>query len=333
MGKAILTATLLCLSSVTGHADFRQEADRFLMDMPEDLQCDQSEAIRKAIDGDPSRLNRVRISRNKAIKLPDNVSVTDISDSLRLYKPTRQIPEDLPLLVYFHGGGWTIGSINSCARFCSSLAATGMAAVLAVEYPLAPEHPYPQGLESCINAVTTAFQKAGAWGCNGGISIGGDSSGGNLAIAASLKMNDAGIRSLILFYPVTKAYPDNSSSWEKYKAGYGLDSDLMMSFNEAYTSNPCDPLVSVGDAPESMLSSLPPLLLIAAERDILRDQGVEFIAKVRNAGVEATRIEIPEAAHLFITVPGQEKAFLASIEMAARFLNGQHVTNDTIHEF
>ena len=123
----------------------------------------------------------------------------------------------------------------------------------------------------------------------------------------------------MLFYPVTKAYDDGSSSWNRYGSGFGLDTELMCEFNHAYVAgaDPLDKRISVGDCGDDILGRLPRALLIAAGRDILCDQGEEF---ARKAGKRLTRIEFPGAVHLFITVPGQDKAFSTAVELASDFL-------------
>ena len=166
---------------------FRREADRFLSAMPDGLQEQQTQAILQAIQGDTVPLTRIRVSRNIPIPLPTDVNSLQITPSLRLYTPVKKNQSPLPLLIYLHGGGWTFGSINSCARFCQTLAATGNVIVLAVDYRLAPEHPFPDGLEDCIRAVKLARKKALEWGSSPElVSIGGDSAGGNLALSATL---------------------------------------------------------------------------------------------------------------------------------------------------
>ena len=108
---------------------------------------------------------------------------------MRLYSPIN-CDRPLPLLIYLHGGGWTFGSINSCARFCNAIASSGKIKVLAVDYRLAPEHPYPAGLDDCCDAVEFAIDNATTLGIDADkISVGGDSSGGNLSIATAIRCN------------------------------------------------------------------------------------------------------------------------------------------------
>ena len=139
---------------------------------------------------------------------------TDIGNNLTFFRSDRYDNDTIPLLVYFHGGGWVIGSVNSCSRYCAAMAEKGIA-VLAVDYRLAPEHPFPEGLKDCIDAIKFAQSKMTEWKCDS-ISVGGDSSGGNLAIAVALSFPENTFNSLITFYPVTRAYADDSESWKQF---------------------------------------------------------------------------------------------------------------------
>lgn len=294
------------------------EADSFLAGMPEKLQDRQTGAIRMAIAGKPDSLIKVRNARNTVAELPSDIRRTDLGNGMALFRSKRHDNDTIPLLVYFHGGGWVIGSINSCSRYCGAIAAKGIS-VLAVDYRLAPEHPFPEGLTDCIDAVRFAQSNLKKWKCEG-ISVGGDSSGGNLAIVTALSFPSDTFRSLIVFYPVTKAYTDNSESWKEYGKGFGLDSELMETFNAAYTSAPHDPLVSPAEAADTTLSKLPPTLLVAADRDILKDQGHDFAKHLSRLGVKCKYLLIPGSVHLFITVPGQHYAFGRAVKESAEFI-------------
>lgn len=304
----------------------RVQADAFLTNMPVGLQDSQALAIRQAINGNCSALDAVRNARNTPPLLSANVSVRMLTPSLRLYEPLTHESRCLPLLIYLHGGGWTFGSLNSCGRFCNAMAASGRMKVLAVDYRLAPEHPFPAGLDDCVEAICYAREHAACLGIDPErISVGGDSSGGNLAIASALHPSCGGlVYSLLLFYPVTKAYNDGSRSWERYGHGFGLDAGIMEDFNRAYvgSADPMDVQISVGLCTDEMLRRLPRTLLIAAGRDILCDQGREFAQRV---GAKVTRIEFPEAVHLFITVPGQDKAFEEAVRKAVDYLDNSPV--------
>ncbi len=298
----------------------RVEADTFISNLPDGLQQKQKSAIKSAINGDTAALRRVRNSRNAEAELSTGVKATYLNHSMRLYEIENDTTT-LPLLIYLHGGGRTFGSINSCSRFCDAIAASGAARVLAIDYSLAPESPFPAALNDCTAALEYAHTNAAILKTTPAlISIGGDSAGGNLAVAAALKCGCLPVRSLILFYPVTKAYADDSESWNKYGHGYGLDADLMAEFNKAYTigTSPHNPLISISSAKTENLAKLPPTLLVGAGRDILRDQGKEFADRL--PGI-VRRVEFPGAVHLFITVPGQPTAFKKAVELSINCLS------------
>lgn len=319
--------------------DMAQEARDFLSALPANLQQRQAHAVRMAMAGNLSLLNDVRHNRNVSRQLPDNVEVSKLDDSRTLYRPRRAATDSLslsysplPLVVYLHGGGWCFGSINSCARFCAALASEANVAVLALDYPLAPEAPYPAALQSIADVMLSIPDNSEAWRINPeAVTIAGDSAGGNLALATAISLAvkadgcgtaAAPIRSLILYYPVVKAWEDDSDSWRRYGYGYGLDADLMSAFNEAYTAgeDPRNPLISPYCAGDSLLAALPPTLIVNAEHDILHDQGEEMHRRLQEAGANAERTVLPGTTHLFITVDGQPTAFSKALQLSVAFL-------------
>lgn len=223
VSKMVMCAVLVVFS-LSGRAQssvmMEKETCAFLQSLPAGLQKTQADAVRRAINGDCTALISVRNSRNTNPESKSGVVATDIGGCYRLYRPAGFDTIPLPVLIYLHGGGWCFGSINSCAHFCAGLSYRAKIAVLAVEYPLAPEHAYPAALNACTEAVAFAFEHAGEYGfLPDRISIGGDSSGGNLALATALNLilakdshscrMDSGtmcssLCSLVLFYPVTK---------------------------------------------------------------------------------------------------------------------------------
>lgn len=325
--RLLLILTLISLSATAQR--MTREADDFLARLPAGLQARQEQAVRQAMAGDTELLMQVRASRNTAAPLHEGVTATDIGTTYRLYTPVRNDSTRLPVLIYLHGGGWCFGSINSCSAFCGALAKEARMAVLAVDYPLAPEHPYPAPLHACVEAVSFVHDNAAIYGFDtDAISAGGDSAGGNLALATAMSLPDSlRLKSLVLFYPVTKAWADTGTSWQAYGEGYGLDSGIMDAFNSAYaaTADRHDPLLSPLCAPDSLLRRLPPTLIAGAGRDILLDQGREMYERMRHNGVDARREVFDGAVHLFITVPGQPTAFAKAVTLAARFLRGDDI--------
>ncbi|MDE7116597.1 MAG: alpha/beta hydrolase [Muribaculaceae bacterium] len=316
---------MACLQTIAPGNDsiMHREAEIFISSLPAGLQKRQETAVRKATGGDSSSLDSVRASRNSAFTPPQDISCIDIDGKYRLYCPADRKASQLPLLIYLHGGGWCFGSVNSCAAFCSELTRESGIAVLAVEYPLAPEYPFPHALRFCSEALRWAHQNAGKFGFDGKqISMGGDSAGGNLALCAALENDSYPLKSLVLFYPVVKAWNDNSASWNRYGEGYGLDSGIMEAFNDAYIAagDSKNPLVSPFCAVSERLAALPEILMINADHDILRDQGEEMSRKLSESGVKVTRHVLPGTTHLFITVPGQPSAFRRSVTLTSEFL-------------
>lgn len=263
--------------AAAGEEVFRREADAFLASLPAGWQERWRRAVRQAAAGDGRALAEVRRSRNGNAAAAGRGPAVRIAPRMMLYVPaapsasvTSVVPVSsaahaasasgpLPLLVYFHGGGWVLGGIGSCARFCAELAAAGHVLVLAADYRLAPEHPFPQGLDDCMRAVETALRRASEWGGSPErVSVGGDSSGGNLALAVALRRRAEGLpplRSLVLFYPVVTARADGSASWKRYGQGAALDGTLMETFSLAYASGREEfPLVSPAAASDAELA-------------------------------------------------------------------------------
>lgn len=335
---AALALALACVPAMRADDTLMMtaEADAFLRSMPVGLQARQESAVRQAIGGDVSALEAVRSSRNSLPDIPEGVRTQDIGEEYRLYTPAASACDGraLPVLIYLHGGGWCFGSINSCAAFCAALVERSGMAVLAVDYPLAPEHPFPAALNAVTKAIAVVAARASELGIDpGAISLGGDSAGGNLALAAALNLVYARemaaadalprLKSLVLFYPVVKVWADGSDSWRAYGNGYGLDSGIMEAFNEAYLIGVADarmPLVSPFEAAPSHLKALPPVLMINAGRDILRDQGEAMCRKLAEAGVDVNHKVFEGATHLFITVGGQPTAFARAVDAASDFL-------------
>ena len=214
-----------------------------------------------------------------------------------------------PVLVYLHGGGWTIGSVETHDHTCRSLANGSGAVVVSVEYRLAPEHPYPAALDDCEAAVRWVADQAGELGVDPGrLAVGGDSAGGNLAAVLAQRLRDGGppIRFQLLIYPavdMTLAHP----SIEENAEGYFLTKNAMIWFGHNYLGGVdvdlTDALVSPLLAPPEALAGLPPALVITAEYDPLRDEGEAYAAALRAAGVEATATRYDGVIHDFLHLP------------------------------
>ncbi len=207
---------------------------------------------------------------------------------VRIYWP--EGPGPFPLLVWFHGGGWVLGDLDTADSTCRSLTVKSGSVVVSVDYRLAPENPYPAGVEDAWAATRwIAAQAEELGGDPGRIAVGGDSAGGNLAAVTAIQALRAGGPRLcyqLLIYPVT----DGSMSHPSYREngeGYQLTADAMEWFYQLYLGegDRRDPCVSPLHAAASDLVGLPPALLVTAEFDPLRDEGEAYGRRLEGAGV------------------------------------------------
>jgi acetyl esterase len=197
--------------------------------------------------------------------------------------------EDRPLVVYFHGGGWTIGDLDTCDSVCRFLAAHVPATVLSVDYRLAPEHRFPAAVEDAFAAYRWAAVDNTRLGVDPArIAVAGDSAGGNLAAAASLLAREEGGPSpamQVLIYPVTDAVGGQRSR-DEFAKGFLLTRADMDWFEQHYLPPPidrADPRVSLLRAAD--LAGLPPAYIATAGFDPLRDEGEAYAKRMEEAGV------------------------------------------------
>jgi acetyl esterase len=221
----------------------------------------------------------------------------------RLYVPFGARPAPRPMLVYFHGGGWVVGGLDTHDSACRFLAAHSGAAVLSPTYRLAPEHPFPAAVEDADAAYRWAVEHAGELGADPErIGVGGDSAGGNLAAGISIAMRDTGgprPAMQLLIYPATEAI-DPRPSRSLFSEGFILtqaDIDLCERHYLPDKSMGYDQLASVLRAPDH--SDLPPTYLATAGFDPLRDEGEEYAERMRDAGVRVAVRRHPGLVHTF----------------------------------
>lgn len=222
---------------------------------------------------------------------------------IRIYKPAA--PGPFPVLVYFHGGGWVIGDIESHDATCRMLTNASQWLVISVDYRLAPEHKFPAAVEDAYAATCWAAEHAAELGGDpNSIAVGGDSAGANLATVVSLLARDKGNPKLcyqILVYPVTNYAFDTLSYAEN--DGYILTKDAMKWFWGHYLRSEADgrnPLASPLQAED--LSGLPPALIITAEYDPLRDEGEAYGQRLQEAGVPVMVKRYNGMVHGFFTM-------------------------------
>jgi acetyl esterase len=223
---------------------------------------------------------------------------------VRIYTPTGSGPH--PLLVFFHGGGFVICSLDSHDGLCRALANEAACVVMSVDYRLAPEAKFPAAPEDCYAATCWAVAHAGEIGADPArVAIGGDSAGGNLTAVTALMARDRGGPALacqLLIYPVTD-YAFDTGSYTENAEGYMLTRAAMRWFWGHYLDSESDgtnPLASPLRATD--LSDLPPAFVITAEFDPLRDEGEAYAARLREAGVSVELVRHDGMFHGFVSM-------------------------------
>lgn len=296
------------------------EADDWIDNMPDGLQDRLSDAVNHSLHGFFSEIEYFRNINDTtgigryAVTVRDIPVGKDLSLPLRLYVPKlRKSSESLPLLVYFHGGGWTLGSLNSSDRFCRALASEGNVMVISVAYPLAPEHTYPSAISPSTSAMDYISAHATEWGADRNrISLGGDGAGGNVALEVYENLPSAfKVCSLVLYYPLLKASGSLDADMKKrYGRGYGLDSRLWESFITAYRGEDL-----------KLNKTLPPTLIITSGRDIIINE-----VKAFESHHKVEIVEFSGAIHGFISDGQQKTAFKKAVEFTDSFISdNQHM--------
>ncbi len=228
---------------------------------------------------------------------------------VRLYRPLGSgTDQRLPALVYFHGGGWTFGDLDTHDVVCRELANLARCAVVSVDYRLAPEHKFPAAVEDALAATWWLAREAEALALDPGrIAVGGDSAGGNLAAVVALAARDEGAPRLamqVLIYPATDMAADTPSHRE-FADGYVLTRDAILWSRGNYLRSPDD----VADWRASPLrardhSGLPPAYVVTCGFDPLRDEGRAYAERLRAAGVAVTYECFAGMVHGFVTMGG-----------------------------
>jgi acetyl esterase len=224
---------------------------------------------------------------------------------VRVYRPS---PDDgLPVVVYLHGGGWTIGSVDVYDPVTRMLANAAGAIVVSVDYRLAPEHPYPAPLDDCWRALEWVTKHAAEFeGDASRLAIAGDSAGGNLAAVCALMARNANLPLALqaLVYPVTDL-SNSSVSHSENAEGYLLEEQQMDWFVDCYTRGGVDIAdwrVSPLRSPD--LAGVAPAVVITAEYDVLRDEGEAYARRLADAGVPVEHTRYDGMIHAFFALPG-----------------------------
>ena len=241
---------------------------------------------------------------------------------IRLYTPVAA-GGTCPALVYYHGGGWVIGDLDTHDALCRTLANEAGCKVIAVDYRLAPEHPFPAAFDDCLAAVKWVEKNASDIGIDPNrIAVAGDSAGGNIAAAVALQAKaDKGphIAFQLLIYPVTDA-PRGTKSYKDFAEGHFLEADGMDWFWNHYVAG-----ADAGDARHSplraaSLAGLPPAYVVTAGFDVLRDEGKAYAEALKKAGVAVECVNYEGMIHGFFNLQGVLDVAREAVKAAAKAL-------------
>jgi acetyl esterase len=247
--------------------------------------------------------------------------------TVRYYRGNSTLTGDaLPVQVYFHGGGWVIGDLDSHDWVCRAVANAANCAVVSVDYRLAPEHTFPAAYDDAVAATRWVAANAGMLNIDPArISVGGDSAGGNLAATVALALRDEGkikLRAQLLTYPIVDLTWDYDDRFEK---GVALTNGGMRDFIEKYVPDAgqrrdprCSPLHA------SSLKGLPPALIILAGYDPLYDEGDAYAVRLKGEGVAVTVSRYPGQMHGFVSRPKLLAKSLDAIADIASFMEAHH---------
>ena len=230
--------------------------------------------------------------------MPDIAEVRDIQVPgaagpmrVRIYNPQPNSSASQPALIFIHGGGWCLNTVESHDSVCRGLAKAANIVVLSLDYRLAPEHPFPAGLEDCYSAVQWISKNAQQLKLDPKkLALGGDSAGGNLTAATLLLTHErhgVPIAFQLLIYPAVHSQAKNESR-QKFSQGYALDRSLSSWMYTSYvgSKDPANPLISPFLAKD--FSFMPPAYVLTASHDPLRDEGQMYAERLQKEGVPCT---------------------------------------------
>jgi acetyl esterase len=272
----------------------------------------------------------------RAFTQPDPPAMAEVRElragevPLRLYRPQpgqgagEGASDALPVLVYFHGGGWTIGDLDTHDVLCRQLAEASGGVVVAVDYRLGPEHRFPAAVDDCVEATRWVRAQAAALGVDASrLAVGGDSAGGNLAAVVCLALRDAGEPLpgfQLLIYPATDMRAQAPSHTTNGQ-GYLLTRDSVAYYRGHYLADPAQwidwrasPLLAADHR------GLPPALVLTAGYDPLRDEGLQYADALSSAGVPAQYVCFERQIHGFITMGRVLEEANTAVELCAAAL-------------
>jgi acetyl esterase/lipase len=272
-------------------------------------------AEKKMHEGTPAEARAAFRTLNVDFVKPEDVvpvgSVEDLTVAgrpARLYRP--EGAGETPTLVFLHGGGYVIGDLDTHDQTCRRICRGAETTVLAIDYRLAPEHPFPAGVEDAIAATRWAAENLPGTR----LAVGGDSAGGNFSAVVAQTLPDL-VQAQVLLYPAVDKFGDYPSR-EENAEGYFLDAPTMLWFLEQYVGSVTD--LDEGDPRLSPLrgdlAGVAPALVVTAEFDPLRDEGNEYAARLEAAGVPVDHVTYPGLIHGFMEMGPWSPAAAAAVD-------------------
>jgi acetyl esterase len=244
---------------------------------------------------------------------------------IRVFSPVAAGGEPMPALVYYHGGGFVIGNIDSHDGLCRMMANEGNLRVISVDYRLAPEHKYPAAFDDALATLNWVAQNAAEIGVDANrIAVGGDSAGGALAAEVAQQAKKGVVAAQMLLFPVTQIGAETNSLRE-FAVGYFLEKETLDWFYASYLPDGVDkndPRISPLRAKDA--SGLPPAYIMLGGFDPLHDEGMQYADKLRAAGVKVQVVDHTDMVHCFVylqsVLPQAHDALAAAAKAVAGML-------------
>lgn len=250
-----------------------------------------------------------------------NTTITKNNIPVRIYIPTGD--GLFPTISFFHGGGFTLMGLDTHDEICRQLCERTQAVVMSVDYALAPENPYPAGINDCVIATKWWIDNAKQYKGDGSkMAVVGDSAGGYMAISTVQKLKSEGIilKAQIVVYPVTDHYSAGHFSWEENKEGYILSADMMRWFWDNFISDP-NKFEEASPLRIKNLEGLAPAFIATANYDPLRDEGKAYAEKLKEAGVEVVYENYENVHGFYGTGEMGQELMNKSVEFLKKKLN------------
>lgn len=305
-----------------GMLDFKAALMLHVLPKDQDIKIDKARALYDKLTERKNKQDKLVVELIKDLKIP----YEDGSIDCRLYdhKPD----EAKPIIIFAHGGGWCIGNIETHDRTCKKIALATGYKILSVEYSLAPEHPLPQAVNEISEVTKYVSKNQDQFNISDNeIMIMGDSAGGNLAFTTTLNLIEQGeslIKRIIAIYPIIDPSFTDTSSYNNFEKGFFLTRRMMRTFIDFYIPDEAERKNYLASPKYySDITKLPPVYLITAQFDPLRDEGEAFAAQLKGAGVSCTSRRYDGVIHGFFANPMFGHKGDGAVEDVATYLHEQ----------